>query len=120
MVNKSRATFSIILGTLIIIDRLNDSEGVIKNHVILRENMPCGKVQYQIDVAGISRTIPKKDSAPGILMLAENILTIWIFCIKDVQRTAPNMEHAEFMNRKYSPMKDISRSYTVVVRNMVV
>ena len=52
-------------GVFVVIDILNVAEGVIKHHRILRVNMPCGTVQYQRDIAGMGRTIPKEDAAPG-------------------------------------------------------
>ena len=59
----------------------------------------------------MSRTITKKDSMPGLWLPAGKIGTIWYFWIKDVHRTASNMESAEFMMRKDSPTKDIIRRY---------
>ena len=72
--------------------------------------MPCGKVQDQRDFTGMSKAIPKNDVTPGLWFPAENISTFQYFCMKDVHLTAPNMERADFMMRKYSPIKDISRS----------
>ena len=96
-------------GVFIIIDILNGDEGVIKHHVILRGNMPCGKVQYQGDVTEMSRTIPKKDATPGLWFPAGKLWTVWYVWINAIHWTAPNMEPAEFMTRKDIPMKDISR-----------
>ena len=67
------------LGAFIIIDILNSAEGVIKNHVILKENMTCSKVQDQLDVSGMSRTIPKKDAIPGLWLIAGKLCTLWYF-----------------------------------------
>ena len=54
----------------IIVDILNDAEGVIKNDVILRGNMPFGGVQDQSDVTGMSRTIPKEYAVPRLFLPA--------------------------------------------------
>ena len=64
------------MGAFIIIDILNSAEGVIKNHVILKENMTCSKVQDQLDVSGMSRTIPKKDAIPGLWLIAGKLCTL--------------------------------------------
>ena len=66
-------------GVFIIIDRLNVTEGVIKQHVILRGNIPCGKVQDQRNVNGMSRTINNKYATPGLWLLVEKLFTLWHF-----------------------------------------
>ena len=73
--------------------------------MILRGNFPCGKVQDQKDITRMSRTIPKKYSTPGLWLPAGTILTVWCFGIKDIHRTDPYTECAEFKTRKYIPMK---------------
>ena len=50
----------------IIRDIPNGTEGVIENHVILKVNGPCVKVQYQRYVTGMSITITNKDAKPGL------------------------------------------------------
>ena len=82
--------------------------------------MPFGKVQDQRNITVMSSTIPKKDSMPVLLLLAENILTVWYFWIKDIHRTAPNMERVDLMTRKDSPMKDIIGINVGGRRHMVV
>ena len=82
--------------------------------------MPCGNFQDQRDVTGMIMTIPKKDTVPGYCLPVGKLLTAWDFWIKDVHRTEPSMEHAEFIMSKDSPMKDIGRSDIGGRGNMVV
>ena len=63
-------------GIFIIQYRLNGAEDFIKQHSILRVNMPYGKVQYQRDVTGRSRTVPKKDYAHGLWFQVGKFMTI--------------------------------------------
>ena len=63
-------------GIFIIQYRLNGAEDFIKQHSILRVNMPYGKVQYQRDVTGRSRTVHKKDYAHGLWFQVGKFMTI--------------------------------------------
>ena len=63
-------------GVFIIIDILNSAEFFIERHVILRGNMPCGKVQEQRDVAGLIMTIPKENATPGLWLPVGKLLTV--------------------------------------------
>ena len=71
-------------GIFIIQYRLNGAEDFIKQHSILRVNMPYGKVQYQRDVTEMIRTIPNKYATPGLCLPAGNILTLLYSWIKDL------------------------------------
>ena len=99
---------------------MNGPAGVIKHYIILGGGIPCGKFQYQMDIAVISRTISNKYAAPRLWFPVGNILTDQYFCIKDVHRTAPNMERVDFIVRKDSTMKEISRRNIGGGRHMVV
>ena len=71
-------------GVFIIRDTLNNAKNFIKDLVILRGNMTCGKVQYQRDVTEMIRTIPNKYATPGLCLPAGNILTLLYSWIKDL------------------------------------